>query len=289
MADRLAVSTNTYHSYSLEEALGGIAAAGFTSVELSSVPGWTEHVPRDAGDDELQRIGELVVRHGLIPISLSGHSDLASDAGIGEFRKALHIAKVLGIRYVTTSTGGHDASSDGSLDEQRTRFLERIRPLADEAAANGIEICLETHGGVSATGAMATDLVRLIDRPNVGINYDTANVIFYGEVRPETDIIAAAPLINHLHIKDQIGGPGVWNFPAIGTGEVDFGLIFDALDRVRFTGPCSIELEFQGDPWPSLETVEAALRTSLAFLRTRLPEAPLSQAGDMTTTKRMMP
>lgn len=279
MADRLAVSTNTYHPYSLEEALGGIAAAGFTSVELSSVPGWTEHVPRNADDDELQRIGELVARHGLTPISLSGHSDLASNAGIDEFRKALHIAKVLGIRYVTTSTGGHDASSEGSLDEQQTRFLERIRPLADEAAADDIEICLETHGGVSATGAMAADLVRLIDRPNVGINYDTANVIFYGGVRPETDITAAAPLVNHLHIKDQIGGRGVWNFPAIGTGEVDFGPIFDALDSVRFTGPCSIELEFQGDPWPPLATVEAALRTSLAFLRTRLPEAPLNHGG----------
>ena len=279
MADRLAVSTNTYHSYSLDEALGGIAAAGFTSVELSSVPGWTEHVPRNADDDEIKRIGELVARHGLTPISLSGHSDLASDAGIGEFRKALNIAKVLGIRYVTTSTGGHDASSEGSLDEQQTRFLERIRPLADEAAADGIEICLETHGGVSATGAMAADLVRLIDRPNVGINYDTANVIFYGGVRPEMDITAAAQLVNHLHSKDQIGGRGVWHFPAIGTGEVDFGPIFDALDSVRFTGPCSIELEFQGDPWPPLATVEAALQTSLTFLRTRLPEAPLSQGG----------
>lgn len=52
MADRLAVSTNTYHTYSLEEALAGIAASGFTSVELVSVPGWTEHVRRDADDAE---------------------------------------------------------------------------------------------------------------------------------------------------------------------------------------------------------------------------------------------
>lgn len=275
MADRLAVSTNTYHSYSLDEALRGIAAAGFTSVELSSVPGWTEHVPRDADDDELHRIGERVARHGLTAISLSGHSDLVSDTGIAEFRKALHIAKVLSIRYVTTSTGGHDASSAGSLDEQRAGFLERIRSLADEAAVDGIQICLETHGGISATGALAAELVRLIDRPNMGINYDTANVVFYGGVRPETDITAAAPLINHLHIKDQIGGPGVWNFPAIGTGEVDFAPIFHALDGVRFTGPCSIELEFQGEPWPPLDTVETALRTSLAFLRTHLPKADL--------------
>lgn len=276
MADRLAVSTNTYHSYSLEEALAGIAAAGFTSVELSSVPGWTEHVPRNASDAELKRIGELVASHGLTAISLSGHSDLASDAGTAEFRKALHIAKVLGIRYVTTSTGGHDASSEGTIEEQRERFLDVIRPLADEAVADGIQICLETHGGVSATGVLAAELVLAIDRPNVGINYDTANVIFYGSVRPEDDIGSAAIRITHLHIKDQIGGPGVWNFPAIGTGEVDFAPIFEALNAVGFTGPCSIELEFQGEPWPPLEEIQEALVQSRSFLRSWLSEAELS-------------
>jgi sugar phosphate isomerase/epimerase len=271
MADRLAVSTNSYHSYSLEEALAGIAAAGFTSVELSSVPGWTEHVLRDSTDDDLARVAELLQQHGLDAISLSGHSDLASDAGIAEFRKSLNIAHKLGIRYVTTSTGGHDASSEGTVEEQRVAFLDRFRPLADEAAANGIQICLETHGGVSATGAMAAQLVQEIDRPNVGINYDTANVIFYGEVRPETDILAAAPFINHLHIKDQVGGPGVWNFPQIGTGEIDFTPIFAALNDVGFTGPCSIEMEFQGEPWPPLDEVETALRNSLAYLRQFIP------------------
>ncbi len=271
MPDRLAVSTNSYHSYSLEEALAGIAAAGFTSVELSSVPGWTEHVLRDADDAELQRVASLVKHYGLDPISLSGHSDLASDAGIAEFRKALGIARTLGIGYVTTSTGGHDASSEGTVEEQRVAFLNRIRPLADEAAADGIRICLETHGGVSATGALAAGLVREIDRANVGINYDTANVIFYGQVRPETDIVAALPYINHLHIKDQIGGPGVWNFPAIGAGEIDFTPIFAALSGSGFAGPCSIEIEFQGEPWPPLADVESTLRSSREFLRRYLP------------------
>src|SRR5690349_5084526 len=107
MADRLAVSTNTYHSYRFEEALAGIAAAGFTSVELSSVPGWTEHVLRASTEQDLHDVAKLVSSFGLDAISLSGHSDLASDEGIDEFRKALGIAARLGIRWVTTSTGGH--------------------------------------------------------------------------------------------------------------------------------------------------------------------------------------
>src|SRR5665811_770326 len=101
MADRLAVSTNSYHSYSLEQALAGIAGAGYTSVELSSVPGWTEHVLRDASDAELDAVKRQVADAGLDAISMSGHSDLASDDGIAAFRKALRIAGHLGIQFVT--------------------------------------------------------------------------------------------------------------------------------------------------------------------------------------------
>src|SRR5437016_5280020 len=114
MADRLTACTNSYHTYSLEDALAGIAGAGYTSVELTSVPGWTEHVRRNAEDEEIGYIKDLLAKHGLTAVSFAGHSDLVSDAGVEEFRKALNLASKLGIAYVTTSTGGHDASSAGS-------------------------------------------------------------------------------------------------------------------------------------------------------------------------------
>src|SRR6266508_2299932 len=118
MPDRLAASTNSYHSYSLEDALAGIAGAGFKSVELTSVPGWTEHVRRDADDEALGHVKDLLRRHGLTAVSLSGHSDLVSDAGVAAFRKALRLCQALGIDMITTSTGGHADTSGGSLDEQ---------------------------------------------------------------------------------------------------------------------------------------------------------------------------
>jgi sugar phosphate isomerase/epimerase len=265
--DRLAVSTQCYHSYSLEDALAGIAAAGATSVELSSVPGWTEHVPRDASAAEIDRIKGLLAQHGLTAISLSGHSDLVTNDGVTQFRKALRLATAFGTQYVTTSTGGHDASSAGSLDEQREAFLARIGGLADEAAADGITICLETHGGLLATGAMASDLVRTIGKPNVGINYDPGNVIFYGNTRPEGDIAAAVDHLVHMHVKDKAGGTQEWNFPSVGSGYIDFGALLATADAAGFTGPCSIEIEFQGEPWPPLTAVNQAVADSVRFVR----------------------
>jgi sugar phosphate isomerase/epimerase len=143
--------------------------------------------------------------------------------------------------------------------------------LADQAADDGIHICIETHGGLSSTGAKAAALVEMIGKPNVGINYDTANVIFYGGVRPEDDIHAAAKYVNHLHLKDKAGGDQEWNFPAIGSGNVDFAPVFDALEKAGFTGPISVELEFQGEPWPPLDDVNRAVTESLGFIRKRVP------------------
>jgi L-ribulose-5-phosphate 3-epimerase len=271
MNDRLTLCTNTYHTYSLEDSLIGAQKAGYKNIELTSVPGWTEHVRRDATAEELAHVKDLLKKYDLTAIGFAGHSDLASDAGVAEFRKALDVAHKLGIPFVTTSTGGHDASSHGSLDEQREAFLGRIRPLCDEAAEKEITICLETHGGLVANGAISAELVRMIDKPNIGINYDPGNVIFYGNTDPTEDIKAAAPYVRHMHAKDNIGGHGVWNFPPAGTGEVNFDPIFAALEEAGFDGPVSVEIEFQGEPWPPLDDVHAAVQRAYDFLRKYVP------------------
>lgn len=46
--------TNSPHAYSIEEALQGIAEAGYRFVGLSAVRGWTEHVPLEADAKTLQ-------------------------------------------------------------------------------------------------------------------------------------------------------------------------------------------------------------------------------------------
>src|SRR6476469_7840074 len=67
----LAVATNSFHTWPLEDALAGIAAAGFSSVELASIPGWTEHVPRDPPEAAIARIQALLNRHHLTATALT--------------------------------------------------------------------------------------------------------------------------------------------------------------------------------------------------------------------------
>jgi L-ribulose-5-phosphate 3-epimerase len=70
-----------------------------------------------------------------------------------------------------------------------------------------------------------------------------------------------------VHLKDIVGGKGVWNFPALGEGSVDFAAIARVLEEAGYTGPLSVELEFQGEPWPPLEEVNRSMRASRELLR----------------------
>src|SRR5581483_12001676 len=103
MRNRLGGHTNSYHTHSLEEALEGIAAAGYKYVELSAVRGWTEHVPLDADARTLGKIQRMLNKLNLIPISLSGHSDLTTQAGLQLGLQALDLCERMGIDILNTA------------------------------------------------------------------------------------------------------------------------------------------------------------------------------------------
>jgi sugar phosphate isomerase/epimerase len=259
MTNPLAGHTNSYHTYSHDEALEGIAAAGFKHVELSAVPGWTEHVDLDADKGELRR---KLDGYGLEPVSLSGHSDLTTPDGLEHGIKAVRWAGEYGIAIVNTAVGGHQ-----SADENEAAFLGNINALADEAERAGITVGLEIHGDIMASGAVTLPLLEKIGRDNVKINYDTANVVYYSGDSAVEDIPKVADQIVHVHLKETTGGKGNWDFGAIGGGVVDFAAVLRLLRDAGYTGPYSVELEFSGEPWPPLQEVNEAMRQSYEHLR----------------------
>ena len=72
----IAVNSNCYHGYSIEQAIDGIAAAGFRYIELTATKGWTEHVFPDQSFERLWQVKERLAEKGLTPFSMSGHCNL---------------------------------------------------------------------------------------------------------------------------------------------------------------------------------------------------------------------
>jgi L-ribulose-5-phosphate 3-epimerase len=251
----LAGHTGSYWSYSLDEALAGLAAAGYRAVELAAVPGATEHV--DVHGDPADVRAQLE-RRALEAVSISGHSDLTTSEGLEHGLAVVAWAARFGLPVVNTAIGG-----PGHIEESEQAFMRNIGPLADAAQAAGVVIALEIHGDLMATGAQAAALLDRIAHPAVKVNYDTANVEYYAGVRAEDDLPAIADRVAHVHLKDTRGGKGVWDFPALGEGRVDFGRVLEILRGAGFDGPWSVEVEFKGgEPWPPLDGVTAAMRAS---------------------------
>ena len=261
LKNRLGGHTNSYHTYSLEEALEGIAAAGFKFVELGAVRGWTEHVPLDADGATLSQIQRMLNKVGLIPVSLSGHSDLTTQAGLEDGIKAVDLCHRMGIDLMNTAVGGH-----ASEHEDEAGFMNTIFTLADYAAARDIMIGLEVHGEITSSGQSARPVLERINRPNVRLNYDTANCEFYGNVKAVDDLPGCLDLLVHCHLKDKGAEGKVWNFPAIGQGHVDFPQIVTIFRQSNYAGPFTVEIEFYGEPWPSLADVNLAMQQSYQTL-----------------------
>jgi sugar phosphate isomerase/epimerase len=253
---------NSYHTYDMDTALEGIAAAGFRHIELAAVRDWTEHVSLDSTDDDLAALAGKVHGSGLTPSALSGHSDLTTEEGLARGVRALELCNAFGVEVMNTAIGGH-----AHVTEDLGAFLSNIAVMADEAAKRGVTIALEVHGDIMATGRQAVAVVDRIGRDNVRINYDTGNCVYYGGVDPVDDVPGLAPYLAHVHLKDKRGGRGVWDFPALGDGELDLRRIVETLRTDGFEGPWSVEIEFTGDPWPPADTVHAAMRRSHAELQ----------------------
>jgi sugar phosphate isomerase/epimerase len=207
------------------------------------------------------RVHRLLNRYSLTPVALSAHSNLTAPRGLRDAFRALDLCERMGIPIMNTAVGGPE---EGEEDE--AAFFRNVGGLADYAAERNVTITLEIHGELTATGRKARGLVEKVGRPNVRLNYDTANCEYFGGSRAEDDLPYALPWVGLSHLKDKVGGRRVWNFPALGRGHVDFARLLRIFRRGGYAGPYSVEVEFKGHPWPPLGDVNRAMKASYRYL-----------------------
>jgi L-ribulose-5-phosphate 3-epimerase len=150
------------------------------------------------------------------------------------------IAKRYGLKLVTFHAGflPHEES-----DPSFAKLLDRIARVADLFAAQKIDLGFET--GQETADTLAAFLTKL-GRPNVGVNFDPANMILYDKGDPIAALRVLGPWLKQCHIKDanRTKVTGTWGEEvAAGTGQVDWPAFFRTLGELKFTGPLSIERE----------------------------------------------
>jgi sugar phosphate isomerase/epimerase len=178
-------------------------------------------------------------------------------------RMAPMVAKA-GVSDVTFHAGflPHETS-----DPNYGTLAGRLARVADLFADHGLTCCLET--GQEDAEALRGFLERL-DKPNVGVNFDPANLILYDKGDPVAGLRTLLPYVNSCHIKDakRTGTPGTWGTEVVvGTGEVDWRAFFATLSDAGFAGTLAIEREAGKTRIGDIQTAHRFVRDLLGSSR----------------------
>ena len=85
---------------------------------------------------------------------------------------------------------------------------------------------------------------------NVGINFDTGNLILYGKGNPADALDVFGKYVFDFHCKDglyPVNGKELGHETALGQGAIDWPLVVKKLKALGYDGPMTIEREISGE------------------------------------------
>lgn len=163
-----------------------------------------------------------------------------------EAKEIADFAKVLGCNVVGLHIGFVPHDRDSQLYKEA---VEVARNLCDHCKQNGQAIHLET-GQETADGLLA--YIADVQRDNLHINFDPANMILYGNGEPIEALKKVGKHVRSVHCKDGkwAKNPGQeWGQEMpLGQGDVGFENFLRTLNEIGYTGPLTIEREIPQEP-----------------------------------------
>lgn len=176
---------------------------------------------------------------GLVPIE-------TRESRLNEMMEISDFANWLGCDTVALHLGfiPHDPAAEGYSD-----IVEVTRQLCDHCAAHGQFVHLET-GQETAEGLL--EFIAQVQRDNLKINFDPANMILYGTGEPIEALRKVGAHVRSIHCKDGTWSdqPGdTWGAEVpLGQGDVGMEQYLKTLKEIGYDGPLTIEREIPQDP-----------------------------------------
>ncbi|MCX6369012.1 MAG: sugar phosphate isomerase/epimerase [Armatimonadetes bacterium] len=238
--------------FSFDEALAGVAAAGYSVVGLL---GGVADLSLALDGMDTAAVGSRLAAHGLMANLACLHVDHSGSEGdaFASLARQVERAKALGVRYLMTFGADHEP--------QFARWYAATRFAAACAEPHGIQVVFKPHGGCTAA---ANEIERCFDEiahPNVRLWYDAGNIIHYTEKDPIAEARRVAARTSGFCAKDCATQRGEVMLE-FGEGVVDFVGVFEVLAAEDFTGPVMVECCRTGT-W---EETTASARRNREFL-----------------------
>ena len=252
LSSRLAVCSWSLQPATPQELIAAVKATGLNRVQLDLDPlrespdvwGSTQALLKDAGIEVVsgmfRTVGEDYTTMETIRVTGGVAPDATWEQNKANIAATVPIAKQLGMKLVTFHAGflPHDENDPGFK-----ALAQRLRDVADMFAAQGIGVGLETG---QETAPALRDLLKILERPTLSVNFDPANMVLYDKGDPIDALRTLGPWIGQVHLKDGIRTKvaGEWGEEVVvGTGDVDWAAFFAALSDVGFNGDLCVERE----------------------------------------------
>jgi sugar phosphate isomerase/epimerase len=184
---------------------------------------------------------------------------------------------VMGCHHKALShAAGAEAGGESQAQRDARSFIyTMLREVAEYGAQRSVKVALEIHGGVMANAAEALRTMKEVGHANLGVNFDTANILYYNEgldaQGAAQQLQALAKHVFHVHLKDIVRGKTRAGhlLTRLGKGEVDFRRVFAILHDAGFWGPFSFEVEtFHGTTKSDdIRDYQQDLQASIDYLR----------------------
>jgi sugar phosphate isomerase/epimerase len=186
---------------------------------------------------------------------------------IARTKEVAAVAAELGIKSVACHIGFVPHDPQASLYSQ---VRDLARDICDYCAGLGQNFTLETG---QEPAAILRRFISDVDRPNLKINFDPANMILYGSGDPIEALRSLAPNVVSVHCKDGHWPPkgepnALGKEQPLGKGSVNVPLFIATLKEIGYKGLLAIEREEKD------QTQRAAdIRSGIALLRQILGRA----------------
>ena len=271
--ERLAVCSWSLQPVGPEDLVQKLRATGISRVQLALDPlraapkiwGDTEKIFREHGitfvsgmvgclGEDYSTLDSIRLTGGIAP-------DATWDQNIKNISACAAVAKKLGLKLVTFHAGFLPP------DESHPTFakmLQRLDVVADIFMVQNILLGLETG---QETAPELARLLHQLNHPNIGVNFDPANMILYDKGDPVKALHVLAPWIRQVHIKDarRTQVPGTWGQEVpVGTGEVDWRGFFSTFKHVVFNVNLAIEREYGTNRIADIRTARELMERTFA-------------------------
>lgn len=253
--------TGVFRNEPFETVVKAAASIGYCGVEIRAL----SHLPADMSTQDVREMKQQLDDHGLVApaIYLPNGAYLSESAEqsrrtLAQLETYAEFARELGASMIL-----HKANSPApreATEDDFVRCADWMVQAADRLHRAGLQLVWEMHhNSLTETIDSCLRLLRLVNRPNVGLALDPGNLSIAGEHYGQEAVDRLGDYIRHVHAKDIVffaekpaHRPSaryrgrLFAVERMGQGEVDHRPAYHALLERGYDGYVTLEAQVAG-------------------------------------------